>query len=147
MNYRNCEIPMSLGVLCFIWWLGHLCPWSWGGSDWGQFMLVDDKTLLLSWVWGLRKRRIRVSWFSSSRVEGALHWDGDGGSGLVCVWWGHVLFKGIANRKWRHRSLILSELNVIVICSPSVLISSSIFSSLSPSISIQRIAWRAQATF
>lgn len=115
MNYCICEIPVSLGVLYFIWLLGHACvwpwSWSWGGSDWGELVLVDGKTLPLSWIWGVRKRGIKMtSRFPTSRTKGALYRGGDGGSGRVslCVQWGHVLFKGIANRKWRHGSLILT---------------------------------------
>lgn len=49
-------------------------------------MLVDEKTLLLSWIWGVRKRGIRMtSQFTTSRAEGALYCDGDGGSGHVSL--------------------------------------------------------------
>lgn len=114
----------STDLFNFIWQLGHPCmwpwSWSWGGSDQGELVFVDEKTLPPSWIWGVRKRGIRWLLGFQSREPRAPFTEMEmaGVVVCVCVWWGPVLFKGIANRKWRHGSLILSELNVIAISSP-----------------------------
>lgn len=118
-----CETPVSLGVLYFMWHLGHphskLWWWSSGQVRLGMGCTCQLKDFDGEVDLGSEKKKNQGTW-------GYLYWNGgDRRSGSSVLWGGQALFKGMVDVTWRCGHWVLSELEIIV-RSPSIPIPSSL---------------------